>query len=520
MPTTSPFSYNSGTTISGTSQVGNLAVGTTPQDYSSNPGGVKWWMGPNQDLGFVITIPYSANTHPTPVPGVFASLGFYRSNGFDDNSFINLSEFVSRKFGNPQTFANGFDASAWLTANGYWNSYSSNTNPNQFISTWRLTSSPQSITLPYLETGNYSGTIDWGDGQISTNSYSARTHNYTNAGDYIITIEGVTEGWSFESNFGLNANLLIEINQWGHLNIGNVQGQFSNCSNLVLTGVTDVINLSGVTNLNNMFQSCSSLTDINRVDEWDVSSVTAMTYMFASSAFNGDISTWDVSNVTTIQGLFSSTPFNQNIGSWNVSNVTSLSAVFYAATSFNQNINSWDVSKVTTLDFLFYGATSFNQPLSGWNVSSVTDLYNTFNGASAFNQPIGNWNVSGVTSLNGTFGGTIYNQPLSGWNVSNVTDMGGIFAGSSFNQPIGNWDVSNVTTMGYAFAFCSFNQDISTWDVSSVTDMSYMFWFNGVFNQDLSNWCVTLIPTVPPSFADDTPSWVLPKPVWGTCPVV
>lgn len=471
MPTTSPFSYNSGTTISGTSQVGNLAVGTTPQDYSSNPGGVKWWMGPNQDLGFVITIPYSANTHPTPVPGVFASLGFYRSNGFDDNSFINLSEFVSRKFGNPQTFANGFDASAWLTANGYWNSYSSNTNPNQFISTWRLNSSPQSITLPYLETGNYSGTIDWGDGQISTNSYSARTHNYTNAGDYIITIEGVTEGWSFESNSGFNADLLIEINQWGDLNIGNQQGQFKDCINLNLTGVTDVIDLTGVINLTNTFQGCSSLTNINRVDEWDVSNVTGMSYMFASTLFNGDVTNWNVGNVTDFSSLFSS-------------------------------------------------CSLFNQPIGNWNVSKATNISSLFSNCTAFNQPVGNWNVSGVTNMSGTFGGTIYNYPLSGWNTSNVTDMSSMFAGSVFSQPIGNWDVSNVTNMVYMFAFCSFNEDISTWDVSSVTDMSFMFWYNGVFNQDLSNWCVTLIPTEPSLFASDTPSWVLPKPVWGTCPVV
>ena len=54
---------------------------------------------------------------------VTASVGFYRTTGLTDNSFISLAEFVSRKFGNPQTFATASDASTWLTTNGYWNSY-------------------------------------------------------------------------------------------------------------------------------------------------------------------------------------------------------------------------------------------------------------------------------------------------------------------------------------------------------------------------------------------------------------
>lgn len=45
MATTRPFAVNTGTTISGTTQIGHLAIGVAVQDYSANPGGVKWWMG-------------------------------------------------------------------------------------------------------------------------------------------------------------------------------------------------------------------------------------------------------------------------------------------------------------------------------------------------------------------------------------------------------------------------------------------------------------------------------------------
>jgi hypothetical protein len=64
---TIPLSYNTGSTIGGTTQVGGLAVGTTEQDYSSNIGGVKWWMGPDQDLGYVIAHSISGNTQSTPI---------------------------------------------------------------------------------------------------------------------------------------------------------------------------------------------------------------------------------------------------------------------------------------------------------------------------------------------------------------------------------------------------------------------------------------------------------------------
>ena len=75
-----------------------------------------------------------------------------------------------------------------------------------------------------------------------------------------------------------------------------------------------------------------------------------------------------------------------------------------------------------------------------------------------------------------------------------------------------------TATLGMFWGATSFNQDISGWDVSNVTDMIGMF--NGAtsFNQDLSGWCVINIPTAPTNFANSTPSWTLPKPVWGTCP--
>jgi hypothetical protein len=48
--------------------------------------------------------------------------------------------------------------------------------------------------------------------------------------------------------------------------------------------------------------------------------------------------------------------------------------------------------------------------------------------------------------------------------------------------------------------------------------MTAMFNNTTLFNQDLSSWCVTNIPSIPSAFDTGATSWVLPRPVWGTCP--
>ena len=96
--------------------------------------------------------------------------------------------------------------------------------------------------------------------------------------------------------------------------------------------------------------------------------------------------------------------------------------------------------------------------------------------------------------------------------------MSGMFSVSNFNGDVTNWNVSGVTNMMEMFGTTPFNQDIGNWDVSNVTNMTYMFSVATLFNQDLSSWCVSLIPSTPIGFDSGATSWVLPKPIWGTCP--
>jgi hypothetical protein len=119
MATATSFAYNTGGTISGTEQVGFLSVGIPTSGFTSNP---QYWNGPDEDLGYVIAVPVSGNTQPTPISGVTASLKFYGTknlpNPFSDETFIYLTNVVFN-----QNFLSATEASIWLTSNGYWNSY-------------------------------------------------------------------------------------------------------------------------------------------------------------------------------------------------------------------------------------------------------------------------------------------------------------------------------------------------------------------------------------------------------------
>ena len=121
MPTVRPFAFNSGTTISGTDQLGNIAIGTTSQDYSSDIGGVDWWMGPDEDLGYIITHTTSGGTQPNPVGGP-AYIGFWRSKFLTEQSFLDLSNVIPPRKGQTP-FTSASEAKTWLNNNGYWTSY-------------------------------------------------------------------------------------------------------------------------------------------------------------------------------------------------------------------------------------------------------------------------------------------------------------------------------------------------------------------------------------------------------------
>lgn len=109
------FAYNNGAPIPGTDQIGDLAIGTPDSGFAGS--GLKWWNGPDEDLGYVIAKPNPSGSH-IGADSEAAYLGFHRSLEKTEGSLISLVESL---YG--QTFITGSAAKSWLNSNGYWTSF-------------------------------------------------------------------------------------------------------------------------------------------------------------------------------------------------------------------------------------------------------------------------------------------------------------------------------------------------------------------------------------------------------------
>jgi hypothetical protein len=142
MATTRPFTRNTGSAISGTEQLGNLAIGIFQQEYADDLGGVKWWMGPDEDLGYIVAKEIPTGTQPNPVSSNQATVAFSRSPLKTELSFVN---HVNGSFG--QNFTTGNQAKTWLNNNGYWTSWGSSS-VDQFTIYFDVSTSPNTAGWP------------------------------------------------------------------------------------------------------------------------------------------------------------------------------------------------------------------------------------------------------------------------------------------------------------------------------------------------------------------------------------
>jgi len=85
--TTRPFAVNTGSTIPGTAQIGDISIGMTAQEYSSNPGNVIWYMGPDEDTGYIIGMPTNDMSKPQ----------FWRSVNKTDPDYLNIVNMIIRR---------------------------------------------------------------------------------------------------------------------------------------------------------------------------------------------------------------------------------------------------------------------------------------------------------------------------------------------------------------------------------------------------------------------------------------
>ncbi len=222
MATARPFAYNTGSSIGGTEQVGDLAVGLPSGGFQGSP---DFWNGPDEELGYVIAYSQADGSHPTPVPGKNASLGFWRSQSMTDESFLSL---VLNKTG--QTFATGKEAKTWLNNNGYWTSYLS---PVLSLDAGNMSSYPGSGTVWTDLVGGKTFNLINGPGYDSGNGgkiyFNSSSNQYAQCNTSLASLPTFTttvwHNWS-GTNSGNLPCILTEIYVGGPINyfMGNLLG--------------------------------------------------------------------------------------------------------------------------------------------------------------------------------------------------------------------------------------------------------------------------------------------------------
>lgn len=276
----------------------------------------------------------------------------------------------------------------------------------EFITKWQVeTAESNTLQFPLDPNGTYDFTIDWGDGTplehittTSTNNYIE--HTYSTNGTYVVSIKGICKGFGYYQFFhnGRGAKgSLIDVLEWGEVQLHNNGGQFMHCPKLVTFSAKDTPDITNLTTLDYMFYSATLFN--SDLPKWDVSHITSMYYTFWGAAdFNGDISQWETGNVNNMGYMFAGAEsFNGNISKWNTINVTSMQSMFFNATSFNGDISQWITDNVTIMNSMFNNAISFNGNISKWKTEKVTDMSYIFFSAIAFNCgniDISTWNWS------------------------------------------------------------------------------------------------------------------------------
>jgi hypothetical protein len=110
MSTSRAFAYNpSATAPTGTIQFGNLAVQST--GWLQGAGDLKWWNGPDEELGYVIARSVPSGIHPTPVPEDKITLSTtYKA---VDISLSNNNQTATQVFSYVQSVLNDIDISTY-----------------------------------------------------------------------------------------------------------------------------------------------------------------------------------------------------------------------------------------------------------------------------------------------------------------------------------------------------------------------------------------------------------------------
>ena len=329
--------------------------------------------------------------------------------------------------------------------------------PPAFVPVFKTTSSNESITLPTTSANN-NYTVDWGDGSPTEDIVGTGTpsHSYSSANSYNVEITGTCPIWNF-SSVNTSKNKIINVIQWGEIELVTAYNMFYFCSNLITITATDVFG-SGIFTFRGMFRS-SGLVSAN-FSNWLISSGATWTslqemFLNCSSLETLDVYNWDTSKVSTMYSTW------QGCGK---------------LVNFNISPN-WDTARCGSFYFTFaYCYALLSLDLRNWDSGWTTSCYYTFGSCtSMLTLNIDNW------------GGSIYCSDFDGM----VADCN-LLTTFTATAP---WSTANYTWFPRMFQHCwaLISVDLSSWDVSRVEDFNEMFEYcYALTTVDLSTWTFAL----------------------------
>lgn len=267
------------------------------------------------------------------------------------------------------------------------------------------TTNPTSVTIGIRNLG-VPYTVDWGDGQVTSEPNPIPSHIYSDPGDkeYIVKVTPkkdpeltgmqVTQLDVGSGNNATERRVLIDIIQFG-INTVIAAGSFMDgCENLGVNNggeitANDLPSIKNASAGQFAFRNCKNL------------------------------------NTNKFAGLFTAA----NQGGSGI--ITSLRACFLGCERFNgTGCDTWDVSRVSTFLQMFDNAVAYNQPLNNWNTTSGQNFERMFEDALAWDQDVSLWNISsaGTDSSSGftnwkrqTIAGSY--TPISQANASEILEQ-------------------------------------------------------------------------------------------------
>jgi len=233
------------------------------------------------------------------------------------------------------------------------------------------TSNPTQVTIGIRNLGA-PYTVDWGDGEVTSEGSPIPSHTYTEPGDnqYTVTVTPkkdpsltgpqITQLDVGGGNTSTVRRTLVDIIQFGKNAVINAQSFMDGCQSLGLYTDGDI-----------------TANDLPKVENANAGQFT----------FRNCINL----NTAKFTGLFKTA--NQK------TKITSLRACFLNCAAFNKSgYDAWDTSEVITFLQMFDGASNFNQDLSNWDTRKAVSLERMFEDAGAFDQSLAAWDIPSLNS--------------------------------------------------------------------------------------------------------------------------